>query len=180
MARQTLGHKKHITIHDVAAQSGVSYQTVSRVINNMPDVAPKTRLRILNVMEDLGYRPNMTARQLVSQRSSVIGFVTWATSFYGPAQIMINVEPAASETDYTIMFAGIRDATIDRIRRAVNKLCAHRAAGPLMQLPFGMELPPTPRLGVNGPLVTVGWDVGFEAPTAPGRQEGGAYLETQH
>ena len=68
MARQTLGSKKHITIHDVAAQSGVSYQTVSRVINNMPDVAPKTRLRILNVMEDLGYRPNMTARHLVSQR----------------------------------------------------------------------------------------------------------------
>src|SRR6266478_2047399 len=64
MARQTLGHKKHITIHDVAAQSGVSYQTVSLVINNMPDVAPKTRLRILNVMEDLGYRPNMTAREM--------------------------------------------------------------------------------------------------------------------
>src|SRR5258708_19283230 len=129
MARQTLGHKKHITIHDVAAQSGVSYQTVSRVINNMPDVAPKTRLRILNVMEDLGYRPNMTARQLVSQRSSVIGFVTWATSFYGPAQIMINVERAARETDYTIMFAEIRASTIDLLTRPFNKLCPHLAPG---------------------------------------------------
>src|SRR5260370_17102891 len=114
MARDTLGHKKPIATPDVAAQSGVSYQRVSRVINTMPDVAPKTRLRILNVMEDLGYRPNMTARQLVSQRSSVIGFVTWATSFYGPAQIMINVERAARETDYTIIFPGILHPTIDR------------------------------------------------------------------
>src|SRR4051794_36680762 len=125
MARQ----KKHITIHDVPAQSGVSYQTVSRGINTLPDVTPKPRLPILTVMEDLGSQPNMTARQLVSQRSTVIGFVTWATSFYGPAQIMINVERAARETDYTLMFAGIRDATIDRIRRAVTKLCAHRVAG---------------------------------------------------
>src|SRR5260370_42558577 len=97
MARQTLGHKKHITIHDVAAQAGVSYQTVSRVINNMPDLAPKTRLRILNVMEDLCYRPNMTTRQLVSRRSSVIYFVTWDTSLYGPPQIMVNAEYSARE-----------------------------------------------------------------------------------
>jgi DNA-binding LacI/PurR family transcriptional regulator len=180
MARQTLGHKKHITIHDVAAQSGVSYQTVSRVINNMPDVAPKTRLRILNVMEDLGYRPNMTARQLVSQRSSVIGFVTWATSFYGPAQIMINVERAARETDYTIMFAGIRDATIDRIRRAVNKLCAHRVAGILMHLPFEMDLRPLREMCVNVPLVAVDCDLGFEAPSVHVRQEYGAYLATKY
>src|SRR5260370_34931555 len=95
-------------------------------MKNMAEVAPKTRLRILNVMEDLGYRPNMTARQLVSQRSSVIGFGNWATSFYGPAQIMINVERAARETDYTIMFAGLRDGTIDRISLAVDKRCAHR------------------------------------------------------
>jgi LacI family transcriptional regulator len=180
MARQTLGSKKHITIHDVAAQSGVSYQTVSRVINNMPDVAPKTRLRILNVMEDLGYRPNMTARHLVSQRSTVIGFVTWATSFYGPAQIMINVERAARETDYTLMFAGIRDASIDRIRRAVNKLCAHRVAGILMHLPFEMDLRPLREMCVNVPLVAVDCDLGFEAPSVHVRQEHGAYLATKY
>jgi LacI family transcriptional regulator len=180
MARQTLGQKRHITIHDVAAQSGVSYQTVSRVINNMPDVAPKTRLRILNVMEDLGYRPNMTARHLVSQRSTVIGFVTWATSFYGPAQIMINVERAARETDYTLMFAGIRDATIDRIRRAVNKLCAHRVAGILMHLPFEMDLRPLREMCVNVPLVAVDCDLGFEAPAVHFRQEHGAYLATKY
>jgi DNA-binding LacI/PurR family transcriptional regulator len=180
MARQTVGQKKHMTIHDVAAHSGVSYQTVSRVINNMPDVAPKTRLRILNVMEELGYRPNMTARHLVSQRSAVIGFVTWATGFYGPAQIMINVERAARETDYTLMFAGIRDATIDRIRRAVNKLCAHRVAGILMHLPFEMDLRPLREMCANVPLVAVDCDLGFPAPSVHVRQEHGAYLATKH
>jgi DNA-binding LacI/PurR family transcriptional regulator len=180
MARQVLGHKKHITIHDVAAQSGVSYQTVSRVINNMPDVAPKTRLRILNVMEDLGYRPNMTARHLVSQRSTVIGFVTWATSFYGPAQIMINVERAAREADYSLMFAGIREPSIDRIRRAVNGLCAHRVAGVLMHLPFEMDLRLLRDMCINVPLVAVDCDLGFTAPSVHVRQEHGAYLATKY
>jgi DNA-binding LacI/PurR family transcriptional regulator len=180
MARQTLGRRKEITIYDVAAQSGVSYQTVSRVINNMPDVAPKTRLRILSVMEDLGYRPNMTARHLVSQRSTVIGFVTWATSFYGPAQIMINVERAAREADYSLMFAGIREPSIDRIRRAVNKLCSHRVAGILMHLPFQMDLRLLRDVCVNVPLVAVDCDLGFEAPSVHFRQEYGSYLATKH
>jgi DNA-binding LacI/PurR family transcriptional regulator len=180
MARQTLGRRKEITIYDVAAQSGVSYQTVSRVINNMPDVAPKTRLRILSVMEDLGYRPNMTARHLVSQRSTVIGFVTWATGFYGPAQIMINVERAAREADYSLMFAGIREASIDRIRRAVNKLCSHRVAGILMHLPFQMDLRLLRDVCSNVPLVAVDCDLGFEAPSVHFGQERGSYLATKH
>jgi DNA-binding LacI/PurR family transcriptional regulator len=106
MPRETLEPKKHVTIYDVADRVGVSYQTVSRVLNNMPEVSPETRLRVQQVMEELGYRPNMTARQLVSQRSTVIGFVTWATQSYGPAQIMINVEYAAREAGYSLMFAG--------------------------------------------------------------------------
>jgi DNA-binding LacI/PurR family transcriptional regulator len=180
MPRQTVGRRKEITIYDVAAQSGVSYQTVSRVINNMPDVAPKTRLRILSVMEDLGYRPNMTARHLVSQRSTVIGFVTWATGFYGPAQIMINVERAAREADYSLMFAGIREASIDRIRRAVNKLCSHRVAGILMHLPFQMDLRLLRDVCSNVPLVAVDCDLGFEAPSVHFGQEHGSYLATKY
>jgi len=180
MARQTLRPRKHITIHDVAAQSGVSYQTVSRVINNMPDVAPKTRLRVLNVMEDLGYRPNVTARHLVSQRSSVIGLVAWATSFYGLTQIMINVERAVRETDYSLMFAGIRDASIDKLRRAVNKLCAHRVAGILMHLPFEMDLRLLRDMCPNLPLVAVDCDLGFDVPTVQVNQEHSAYLATKY
>jgi len=73
--------KKSVTIRDVAALTGVSYQTVSRVINRMPEVAAATRARVQQVVAEVGFRPNMTARQLASKRSTIIGLVTFATSF---------------------------------------------------------------------------------------------------
>jgi DNA-binding LacI/PurR family transcriptional regulator len=71
---------KNLTIYDIAMRTGVSYQTVSRVLNGMPHVSPATRERIQGVMEEVGFRPNMTARQLASQRSTTVGLVTFATS----------------------------------------------------------------------------------------------------
>ena len=62
------------TLDDLAALSGVSRATVSRVINGGPVSAP-TRQRVLDVLERSGYRPNMAARALVSGRSGVIGTV---------------------------------------------------------------------------------------------------------
>ena len=180
MARQALGRKKGITILDVAARSGVSYQTVSRVINKMPDVAPETRLRVQQVMAELGYRPNMTARQLVSQRSIVIGFVTWATSMYGPAQIMINVERAAREAGYSLMFAGVTEASVETIRRSVAKLCAHQVAGIVMHVPFELDLHAVRQVSANVPLVAADCDLGFEAPSVLVQQERGAWMATQH
>lgn len=132
--------KRDVTIHDVAAQSGVSYQTVSRVINEMPDVADATRQRVTKVLDRLGYRPNLTARHLVSRRSTVIGVVTFATGLYGPSQIVLNVERAARANGYNIMFAGIPEENVEEIHRAVDTLCAHRVAGILMHLPLEIDL----------------------------------------
>ena len=56
--------KKRITIIDVAAQAGVSHQTVSRVINNSPNVNEETRRKIQQVIADLNYRPSLAARRL--------------------------------------------------------------------------------------------------------------------
>ena len=54
--------KKRITIRDVAAAAGVSHQTVSRVLNDRPDVAERTRQRVLHVIEELEYQPSAIAR----------------------------------------------------------------------------------------------------------------------
>src|ERR1700680_4253309 len=91
------GHtSKNLTIYDIAVRTGVSYQTVSRVLNEMPHVSPAARERVQAVIEKVGVRPNMTARQLAGQRSTTVGLVTLATSFYGPAQILANCEQARS------------------------------------------------------------------------------------
>jgi len=66
------------TLKDVAAQAGVSYQTVSRVLNKQGSVAPATETRILQAIRNLNYRPNITARNLRTQASNLIGFAWYS------------------------------------------------------------------------------------------------------
>lgn len=61
------------TIHDVARAAGVSIKTVSNVMNDSPKVGPATRLRVRAIIDELGYRPNLSARGLRSGKTGVIG-----------------------------------------------------------------------------------------------------------
>jgi DNA-binding LacI/PurR family transcriptional regulator len=62
-------------IREVARQAGVSIKTVSRVINNSPEVAAETRARVRQVIDTLGYRPNLLARGLVNGKTNTVGVV---------------------------------------------------------------------------------------------------------
>ncbi len=64
-----------LTIVDVARLAGVSRSTVSRVVNGKDDVRPEVRTRVLQVIDETGFRPNASARSLVSSRTGVIGMV---------------------------------------------------------------------------------------------------------
>ena len=70
--------KKRVTLKDVAAQAGVTYQTVSKVITGRVKVLPDTEARIWAASRDLGYRPNHSARSLRAQRSLMIGY-SWSS-----------------------------------------------------------------------------------------------------
>ena len=60
---------------DVAARAGVSFKTVSRVVNNEAHVRPALREKVLKAVEELGYRPNLAARQLAGNRSFLISLI---------------------------------------------------------------------------------------------------------
>ncbi|HEY9153459.1 MAG TPA: LacI family DNA-binding transcriptional regulator [Anaerolineales bacterium] len=64
-----------LTLEDIAKQAGVSRSTVSRVVNNYPNVRGEVRQRVLQVIENTGYHPNAAARTLASQRSWTIGLL---------------------------------------------------------------------------------------------------------
>jgi LacI family transcriptional regulator len=64
-----------VTIYDVAREAKVSLATVSRVVNNNPNVKPTTRQRVLQAIIRLGYRPNAVARGLASKKTTTIGVV---------------------------------------------------------------------------------------------------------
>jgi DNA-binding LacI/PurR family transcriptional regulator len=63
-----------VTLKDVAARAGVSYQTVSKVLNNQASVTDETKARIFEAIRELGYRPNISARNLRTQSSNLLGY----------------------------------------------------------------------------------------------------------
>src|SRR5215472_11443751 len=93
---------------DVARLAGVSHQTVSRVLNNHPNVTEQTRLRVSAAITALGYRPNRAARALVTGRSQVIGVVTQSSTLYGPAAMLSSLSQAAVAYGFTISVESVR------------------------------------------------------------------------
>lgn len=99
------GGPRRPSLKDVAREAGVSYQTVSRVINNGPRVSVATKDRVLAVIAELGYRRNDAARALVTSRSQSIGVIADASPRYGPVSTLAAVEGAARDAGYTAIVA---------------------------------------------------------------------------
>jgi DNA-binding LacI/PurR family transcriptional regulator len=171
---------KRITMSEVADLAGVSYQTVSRVVNEMRDVAPKTRERVLKLLGEVGYRPNLTARELANQQSSVVGVVIFGTRHQGPTQIMVSIEQAAKEMGFSVMFTGIAEESVDEIRRAVTELCSHQVRGVLIHLPIEIGLSHLEKVCPDIQLVGVDSDLGFKTTSVFVNQELGSRLATRH
>ena len=91
---------KKPTIRDVAAAAGVSYQTVSREINERPDVAEGTRRRVLEVIEELSYQPSAVARSLASRKTHTLGLITQDFSDYFFTQVIVGAEAEARQNGY--------------------------------------------------------------------------------
>ncbi len=96
-----------LTLEDIARQAGVSRSTVSRVINNQPNVRDRVRERVLKVIHNTGYHPNVAARTLASQRSWMIGLVlprTVSTFFSDPyfPRLTQGIAQACNQYNYTL------------------------------------------------------------------------------
>ncbi|UFU02576.1 LacI family DNA-binding transcriptional regulator [Ruania suaedae] len=98
---------------DVARVAGVSHQTVSRVLNDHPNVRPQTRERVLAAIAELGYRRNSAARALVTRRSATIGIVTSGSLHFGPATTLAVLEQSARGAGYFVSVATATDPTAE-------------------------------------------------------------------
>jgi DNA-binding LacI/PurR family transcriptional regulator len=114
---------------DVGRLAGVSHQTVSRVINNHPNVRPGTRQRVLEAMLALGYRPNSAARALATGRSHALGVVTFDTVLYGPASTLVAIERAAHAAGYFIIVASLTSLDRPSVASAIERLRRHGVEG---------------------------------------------------
>jgi LacI family transcriptional regulator len=92
-------------IRDIAKSAGVSVTTVSKVINNHPNVSPITKARILQVIRDEQFIPNQTARGLVKGRSNTLGmFLTTGLSHPFFSSVMVGFEGALKKTGYDLLY----------------------------------------------------------------------------
>ena len=95
---------QHVTIKDVARLAGVSVTTVSRALNNAPEIHSETRKRVLRVCREQGYRANLLARSLSSSHSGLLGLVVPDMSSPFHAALALNLELCARAEGYQVMF----------------------------------------------------------------------------
>ena len=98
-----------ITIYDVAKEAKVSMATVSRVVNNNPNVKEDTRLRVQEVIKKLKYTPNAVARGLASKKTTTIGIVLPDIADLSSAEIVSGIESVANMYKYNIILANSCD-----------------------------------------------------------------------
>jgi DNA-binding LacI/PurR family transcriptional regulator len=118
------GLARPASIRDVAAAAGVSYQTVSRVINEHPRVKPSTRELVLATIEDLGFRPNRAARALAGGPVESITVLTSNTTLYGQSSVLQGIEetarPAGFAVGIRVMESDDEDVVAEAVARAVE------------------------------------------------------------
>ena len=101
------------TIYDVAGAAGVSLATVSRVLNSPEKVKEETRLRVLKVIKELGYRPNVIARGLASRKTTTVGVVISDITRASVAQMLGGISDIATKYNYSIkLFSIPEDADV--------------------------------------------------------------------
>jgi LacI family transcriptional regulator len=153
-ARITVGSQipmAQVTLRDVAKASGVSTQTVSRVINQRPDVSEATRAHVWEMIRHLGYKPNTLARGLVSRRSHMLGIITLPLNDYFRTEILTGLERQARSMGYACQISYTNDDASD-LRDVIDSIVARQVDGVVILTPRRFT---DPELIVNVPIVTL-------------------------
>jgi|YNPNPStandDraft_1061719.scaffolds.fasta_scaffold54230_2 DNA-binding LacI/PurR family transcriptional regulator len=144
---------KQVTIQDVAAEAGVSLQTVSRVINGKPDVAEETRKRVWQVARRLGYRPSSIARSLVLRRTYTLGLITCPINDQFRAEVITGAEREARARGYVFVLA-ITDGNPDDVPLMYNLMMERQVDGLLL---FAPSVSPQESLAFELPVVSLAY-----------------------
>jgi LacI family transcriptional regulator len=127
-----------VTIFDVAKEAGVSYSTVSRVINNKEYVSEDKRERVLRAMAQLGYVANIQARSLAGGHTNIVGLLVHTLNNAYIGEIMRGIDNEMAEAHYDLMlYTTHRRKTKESVY--VTKLTRNLVDGLLLVLPRNAE-----------------------------------------
>jgi len=167
-------------IFDVARLAGVSHQTVSRVVNDLPNVRPSTRARVEDAIKQLRYRPSATARSLVTRRSRTIGLITTGSPDYGPSSTLLGFNEAARKARYLVSISSMLEADVASMRSSVELLLSQNVEAIVLIAAHRGALEAIQGIDLGVPLLAVesSGRVGFHSVSID--QYRGAYDATSH
>lgn len=168
------------SIRDVARLAGVSHQTVSRVLNNHPSIRDTTKARVLQVMEEVHYRPNRAARALGNGRSRTIGVLSASGSHYGPASSIAAIQDAAREAGYFVNMANLSAVDPESIEAALTHLMSQSVEGIVVIAPQVRVFDALEHMAIDVPFVTMQSTGHLDEHTLSVDQIAGARLATRH
>ncbi len=130
---------KSATLEDVARHAGVSYQTVSGVLNKSANVSEATRRKVEKSIEALRYVPNRLAQQLVGKESQTVGLVTISLAWHAPSQVAAAVKRYANLEGYQVLISMIDESVNQSIQDSINELKSQRVDKVIINVPLETE-----------------------------------------
>ncbi len=124
------------TIKHVAARAGVSFTTVSHVVNRTRPVSEHARARVERAIAELGYRPSAVARALKTRQTRILGVIVPNITNPFFSELMRGIEDVCERNDYAVFLCN-GDDDRERQERSLETLLERRVDGVLLATPTG-------------------------------------------
>jgi LacI family transcriptional regulator len=133
-----MDHEKEVTIYDIARRLNISSATVSRALKDNPAVSKKTRKRISELADELGYRSNNFARNLRNRKTNTIGVIVPKLNSYFMATVIAGIEKVLNGAGYHLIISQSSEMAEKEIENA-KTMFDNRVDGLLVSLAYDTE-----------------------------------------
>ena len=107
-----MSNEREVTIYDIARELNISATTVSRGLQDHPTISKKTKKKIFDLAEQLGYRSNHFARSLRNQKTNTFGIIVPRLNSHFMSSIIAGIENAANEQGYSLLIAQSSESSV--------------------------------------------------------------------
>jgi len=129
---------KEVTIYDLARKLNISIATVSRALKDDPVVSKKTKKKIFDLAEEMGYRYNHFARNLREQRTYTVGVIVPRLNSYFMSTVIAGIESVANNEGYNLIISQSSESAVKEINSA-KTMFNNRVDGLLVSLAYDTE-----------------------------------------
>ncbi len=153
------------TLKTIAQMAGLSHVAVSKALRDAPDISAATKARVKKLAEQVGYTPNLAARNLYLQRSSTIGMIVPAMGDSTAYDLIFNeISQAAAELDFCVMLGSSHRSP--QLEERHCRMMVGNQVGALIVAPCASNVTRIKAACGTTPVIFIGGKIGPEEPYA--------------